>query len=324
MAITQYGYHETLVDFYVDDLDGAITAGDTSITVSDATGLPTQGYFRLQIESEIIVFNGRSGNVLNATERGAEGTTAATHADATAVTCVLTAGGLQRFLLDGRATAYTEEASPNACPLQRILDDSNNVLTVSSFTWVNQGSASASDDSGMIKLTVPDEASINLRGLFRTPPATPYRVTAAFRIAQAPGDYSASDSTHVGLAFRRTGTGAITTASVRYGQAMAMWHWTSPTAFSVVVDTNMNYHESPRQWIRIEDDGTDIKAFFSQDGNNWTQDGSAWWQVGRAALGGGAPDQIGFYINSGNNSGNSGTGTAVATAILEAFRIEGL
>jgi hypothetical protein len=66
-------------------LDGAITAGQTTITLDSVWQFPTSG--TLLIDSEQITYTGTStsSNQITGCTRGANGTTAATHADNTAV-----------------------------------------------------------------------------------------------------------------------------------------------------------------------------------------------------------------------------------------------
>ena len=64
-------------------LNGAITDSDTTITLTDASSFSSSGSVR--IENEIITYSGKSVNDLTGCTRGTNGTTAAAHADATAV-----------------------------------------------------------------------------------------------------------------------------------------------------------------------------------------------------------------------------------------------
>jgi len=330
MTVTQYGHHEYLINNWVDALSAGITAGSTSISVNSATGLPTIGYFRVKIGTELILCNGRSGTTLSVAARGIEGTTAAAHSLDDPISAMLTRDGLSQFLLDHRGTPFSLESSwadghgPPA-PLNRCLDDSNGVLTVSSFSWVNQGSATATDSNGGIVMTIPDEANFNLRGLVLSAPPTPWQATVRMRLGVAPGEKGSTPwntSTHAGLWVRESSTGKLTSLSARHYQALAMWNWTNPTTYSAAVDTNLQFDEARWLWLRIEDDGTDLKGFFSYDGSNWTQDGSAWWQQSRTAFMASGPNQVGIYLNSGANSGSSGTGPAVCTVSFENFRLE--
>lgn len=64
-------------------LDGAITSTDTTITLDSVVGLAAAGFIKL--ENEIINYTYISGNTLGGVFRGQANTTAASHADGTAV-----------------------------------------------------------------------------------------------------------------------------------------------------------------------------------------------------------------------------------------------
>jgi len=64
---------------------GTLSATDTTITLTSAAGFPTGGGTIL-IEDEAITYTAVSSNDLTGCVRGANGTTATTHADGTAVT----------------------------------------------------------------------------------------------------------------------------------------------------------------------------------------------------------------------------------------------
>ena len=66
----------------INDADG-ITAADTTITVDDTTGFAPYG--RIAIESELINYSGITATTFTGAQRGVDGTTAAVHADNTAV-----------------------------------------------------------------------------------------------------------------------------------------------------------------------------------------------------------------------------------------------
>ena len=67
-------------------LSSSITATDTSITVSDASGIGGAGY--IQIDNEQIYFTSVLGNVLQLCNRGQNGTTAASHTAGAAISVV--------------------------------------------------------------------------------------------------------------------------------------------------------------------------------------------------------------------------------------------
>jgi hypothetical protein len=77
-------------------LVSAIGAGDLSITVQSAAHFPVAPEFRIRLSQELMLVTGVAGTTWTVT-RGIEGTSAASHAIGTAVTAVLTAGGLDEM-----------------------------------------------------------------------------------------------------------------------------------------------------------------------------------------------------------------------------------
>lgn len=328
MTVTLSGVHEYLTSNIITALNGAINDSVTTITVDDATGLPTLGYFRIEIDSELILCYGRSGNDLNVLTRGIEGTSAASHSDGAEVKVVATNAGVRRFLLDHRGTCYTEDSTFDdshgwPVPLGRMMDEARADLTASSFTWQNQGSATIADHNGGVVMTIPDEAVIKLRGVTLSAPSTPYCFTARMWVGIAPGALGAN-STHAGLWFRESSTGKLTTLSAQCGFNVAMRNWTDWNTFSATVDTAWEFDDIPFIWLRLWDDGTDVKGYYSLDGSNWSQDDSAWFQQGRTSFMSGGPNQIGIYLSSGTNSGNDSSGPAVCTVQFDNFVVEEL
>ena len=123
-------------------LNGAITNSAVSLVLTSATGFPTAAPFRLRIENEIILVGAISGATCSSLTRGAEGTTAASHATATVVEHVLTAAALegafarlgpiaaQTVQSEADVAAFTikEKAGGQTAPLFQVLDDANRVM----------------------------------------------------------------------------------------------------------------------------------------------------------------------------------------------------
>lgn len=317
MTVSQVGRREQLVNAYASTLSGDITDVATSITVADATGLPTVGDFRIKIENEIIIIKSRSGTTLTAATRGAEGTTGAAHSSGAAVKAYLTAGGLKNLLFEARGTPFTPTSTAYVGPLCRLYGSDHTVLTVSSFTWLNQGTATATDSNGSLIIQMPSEASNAIRGLYLAIPATPYTLHAKLRFG--PGSVSpGANSSHAGLFFYQSSSGKLVTLSARYGERAAMWRWTNTTTFSAVVDTAMDSN-GDAVWLHFKDDGTNFKGFFSDEGECRNYDGTSWFQEGRTAFFSGAPtgpSHVGIYANSG--SGLASQIFTFETVILEA------
>jgi hypothetical protein len=116
-------------------LNGAIDNVVTSLTVANGTVFPASGNFRIVIDSEIIIVGARAGNVLSSLTRGAEGTAAASHANAAAVDHYLTKGGLDAYLKD--ATHLTNSGTPDGTKFIRddmVVADLNVLIGVRVLT----------------------------------------------------------------------------------------------------------------------------------------------------------------------------------------------
>ena len=70
-------------------LNGALDNSQLTLVVTSAASFPTQGNFRVLIDSEIMLVTGVSGSTFTVT-RGAESTTPATHSNGATVTQVVT------------------------------------------------------------------------------------------------------------------------------------------------------------------------------------------------------------------------------------------
>jgi len=81
-------------------LSASIAPGDLSLVVGDGTSFPSSGNFRIVIDDEIIIVGARTGATLSSLTRGAEGTTASTHAAGAAVTHVLTVASSKLLPVD--------------------------------------------------------------------------------------------------------------------------------------------------------------------------------------------------------------------------------
>ncbi len=79
-------------------LNGAINNSVTSVVVTSNTGFPTSN-FRVRVEDELMLVTANGSTTWTVT-RGVEGTTAASHADTTAVTHVLTNVGLTTYVAE--------------------------------------------------------------------------------------------------------------------------------------------------------------------------------------------------------------------------------
>ncbi len=179
----------------------------------------------------------------------------------------------------------------------------------STFSWINQSSATISSTDGPSVLTCPAPGgageNVNLR--VQTTPTPPYTLLAGFVPQIEP-----VNNTSCGVVLRESSTGKFiffrllfNTASVitKSDIVFSVDKYTNPTTF------NSNYNLVSAGflrgfviWFKIVDDGVNLTWGYSNDGQNYTTITS---QARTNFLLSG-PDQVGFAINSNTTSGGAG------------------
>lgn len=300
-------------------LDGAINDVVTSLTIDDATGFPAAAQYRIKIDSEIMIVTAGAGTTTWTVTRGAESTTAASHSDGATVTHILTAGAIDQFRADN-VVADTFANLPTVGKEGRLFIQSDAAaLTIArdtgaiwqpygpiykfkppvlaDFTWVNQGSATATQDTGIL-LSAPVTGSTSTTScaiLKKTAPSTPYTIRAAMKgLAAISGDTGS-----FGLCFRESSTGEIEchelSAMVSAQTRQRIGHRVTPTTNTLttagyLASTNWG-PSSDVFWVAIEDNGTNKKFHVSDDGEHWIT------VVNVVRTQNMTPDEVGFYIN---------------------------
>jgi hypothetical protein len=139
----------------------------------------------------------------------------------------------------------------------------------SAFTWVNQSSATYTDNTGGGPLVMSKSPSSgdNLSLLCVAAPAAPFTYTA---MATSPG-FGSQDYGGYGLALYDSGSGKITTMGI--GQSYAtILHWSSTTSYaSTLKDLPW---AANLMWFRITNTGTTLNYYISVDDIAWMQFGS--------------------------------------------------
>jgi hypothetical protein len=282
-------------------LNGALSVGATSLVVTSAASFPTAPDFRLSIENEILLVTAISGTTFTV-ERGQEGTTDTTHADATAVYHYLTEDSVTR--------AFQDAFSLPDYPYNRILDAGGNTLNAASFTWFNQGSATAVDaDDGGLKLTLPNETGRQIRGKWLTAPSAPWVLTSYVMLGPGFKMWNAVNGTTIGLIAEESSTGKLYYLKLR-NDRIILERMTNYTTFSANVNSFIEngHHEF---WLRLEDDNTDVKGHVSRNGYDWVE----CFSEGRTAFLAGGANRIGFGCES--DGGAAGAHFYVKTWIVE-------
>lgn len=273
-------------------LNGSISNSATSIVVTDGSIYPAEGDYRLIIEEEIVLVTTRSSNTLTAV-RGAEGTNAVSHANATKIHAVATQGGYDQYVRD-----FIDPTAFDRVP-NRLLDINDTTLTKSSFTSLNNGSSVITDEThGGISIAMDAGAAPDARVLHKSAPSTPYKVTA--HVLSGIGSNAAAENANV-LGFRESSSGKLSFISYHYGTNTFTQYLTSPTS-SAGAPANSSSQNIPFRadyWLQIEHDGTDLFYRISADGYNWweqhTEDDAFWFDA--------SPDELWW---GGDNQGVDG------------------
>ncbi|MBN9090212.1 MAG: hypothetical protein J0J01_25150 [Reyranella sp.] len=134
-------------------------------------------------------------------------------------------------------------------------------------TWLNQGSAIATDSAIGLAITAPSAgASINIAGRFKAAPVTPYTITALVAATR-----SATGNNGVGIGWY-DGTSKLHTINFALPAGtpgFQIVRFNTPTSFSGVDFTSSNNAFAQPMWLQIADDGTNVSFAFSQDGANF-------------------------------------------------------
>ena len=281
---------ETLANNTLTTLNGAINDSVTSVTVTDGSVFPAEGDFRILVNSEIMLVTARATHVLTV-ERGAESTTAASHSSLDEVRLILTAGALNKWMDDVSGGASDRP------PFRIVNGDTDAVLSESDFTWTNQSTATATDETwGGITMQGPSVSAFNMRIKTITAPTAPWVMTAHVRFGPGYTFWNGSRASTIGICARENSTGRLQIMHWRMGKSVAFFNFSSPTAYSSTIGTEYT-HYSDEVWLKIEDNNTNIIGSVSSDGINWFETGS---QARGTFPTGANMDEVGFFFDSGS------------------------
>lgn len=167
-------------------------------------------------------------------------------------------------------------------------------------TWVNQGTATFTTSAPVLYLEGPNGGNgVNLRGLVRSLPATPFTVIAAVRLLAFGGN---TNNTKGGLILRESGTGKLVSFGIGAAGAVTTDAYASATSTSSIASQVSSMLNGAIEWLKIADNGTNRVLSFSHDGIQWMQFDSRTRSSNFTT----APDQIGIFIDPWNGYGNCG------------------
>lgn len=294
-------------------LNGAINSSVTSITVTDASSMPSTGNFRIIIDSELMLVTAVSSNTLTVT-RGIEGTTGASHLDLAPVTLIVTVAALQAGIGDfflnalfsdrpaaglrGRIFTPTDWEGvgyyDDGTAWNIILPDGKIIPEMSSdglSTSVNMTGATYAAVQGFLRIA--DTTTGNLRIRYKsTSAATSLQVTMAVRMNSGQKDqclfgpyFGQSSNDHGYL----TGYDMDIQNNSNFDTFLA--YFSSLSAFGGADYTQvMNRDRTSMLWMRgkFTFSSGKYEFFTSNDGTTWIKEAEA------TNSNASAPDRVGF------------------------------
>lgn len=273
-------------------LSAASASIDMTITVANPAPFPTEGTFRLIVDSEIMLVTAVSGSTFTVT-RGVDGTAGADHVLNSQVSAIVTRDGLDRFISE-RINSLTPER-----PAYRISDSNGDILTSSDFTVHNGSTLTLHDDpGGAIVLEQPTQASTTIAKILRAAPTPPYVVTGAFRITALADDIQ--DGGIYGPLFRDNSGNETINWRWRPFDGVRGQQWRANHNAGDVFQAGLGSFArfdikiGAVQWFKIEDNNTNIKFHYSADGVHFI----TVFDESRTLTLPAAPDQIGISINN--------------------------
>lgn len=183
------------------------------------------------------------------------------------VTAVDAGGGVVDVTIPGGGSSY--EGGPPAT-----------VPTVASLTWVNQGTATATDGTGGILISNDVDGEVHL--LVETAPSAPFDVYMRVEVFQLS---SSAETTQIfddfGIALRDGTNSDFVTLNFRHRRisgdeqntyAIQVSRWTNPTTFSAA--PLERFMLRPVKWIRANVTSTTVTLYISDNGLDWIQVGT--------------------------------------------------
>lgn len=181
-------------------------------------------------------------------------------------------------------------SSSGSCYLNNVF-----VPDLTDFTWVNQGSGTATQFENSLFLYAPAVAGDNYKLLVKDAPTAPYTITALIEAYIHPVDYN-----NVGLVFRQSSDGKFVTFTLANNSSTSNNSYVfqfdkldSPTG-SLSRYASWKIGHVHRLFLRIEDNGTNRVCSYSYDGFNFI----TLHTVGNTDFI--TADQVGFYACSVN------------------------
>lgn len=171
---------------------------------------------------------------------------------------------------DGIAIPGTSGTGSVASLLGYITPSTLTPPSVGSFTWLNQGTATASNNSGGAAVMLESTAAgtDDQRVLFVARPGTSWTCIIGFTIL--PDGNTGNQS--FGMYLYESGTGKLVTWHISGVGQLLSQKWTNTTTFSAnYLSFTTNQIPGPIYWLKVTSNVTVYTFFTGIDGQNWLQ-----------------------------------------------------
>lgn len=149
----------------------------------------------------------------------------------------------------------------------------------SGWSWDNQGSSTITSSASKQYIHAPSQAALRLVLRYRTAPSAPYNVD--FALMHIITGIEGQSPTRVGyvVAFRDSGGKIVAFRFAAYdgSYSISIDKWNSATSINAIYSGTTNtgtvlvqVARAP-QWFRLQDDGTNLKFYYSLDGEEWLE-----------------------------------------------------
>jgi hypothetical protein len=298
----------------IDDNTNPVT-----FAVSNPNHFPVTGNFRIKIDDEIMLVTGVSDGEFTCA-RGVEGSPITAHANKAAIRHVFTAGALNQRFADRYSTGPYASLPDFGSPGRRyyctdspyvLLDTGSEWLhyvnnlqvkppVLADYSWVNQGTATATASKGGILLENASTAgsAYHHNILVKAAPAIPYQVVVGFYHFFPAQAYGLSQ-----FVLRNSSDGKFTVVRIStntgtyYGLDTVNEHFNDPTTFAGVdlfaVPSTGMYQHRHLNFLKIVDDNTNRIVYFSN--NPYIFPSPPLFTLSRTYFT--TPNQVGFSIN---------------------------
>jgi hypothetical protein len=185
--------------------------------------------------------------------------------------------------------------SPDILPITAgSVDDEFSGSSLSgSWTWVNQGSTTATVANSLLCISTPAHSGISWSYIYKAAPGTPWQIVIQWCPMHLAQNYCNSglvisdSSGKMAIVSMGNGAGYLNCGVLRYN---------SPTSYSS--EPSYTYNISIPAYLSIKDDGTNLYYYCSNDGHNfllmYQESRTAWFTSGPTRVG------VGLDLESGN------------------------